>query len=282
MSLGTALPYGLRDIKIVKYPDLAATSFGTLLIDLPNAQTFEFTETEDYDDLRGDDRLVTSHGQSPQLDCSLESGGISLDAYTALNGGMIIESGVTPNQTKRYRKLTTDIRPFVTVMGQSISDSGGDFHGVAYRCRVTGDLGGEQADATFYIPSASLTGYGCNVDGDLDGEPILDALYDFAQHEAITALVAPALDTPSAPTVTSLSDITGPAAGGEIVRVFGTRFTGTVSVAMTATAVTEWELVSDRELIIVTPAKTAGVSNVRVTNATGQSATGAGNVYTYV
>ena len=57
MPLGTTLPYGLRDVKLVAYPDLAAVAFGNTLVDLPNAQTFQFNEAEDYDDLRGDDMV---------------------------------------------------------------------------------------------------------------------------------------------------------------------------------------------------------------------------------
>jgi hypothetical protein len=196
MALPVALPYGVRDIKICPYPDLAATSFGTELIDLPNAQTFSFTETEEYTELRGDDRLVTSHGQGAQLDCELESGGISIDAYVAINGGSTVESGTTPNQIIRYRKKVTDQRPFFTLMGQAISDSGGDFHCIVYRVRATGDLSGELSDGNFLIPGSAHTGFPCLVDVELGGEGFStkDALYDFVQHETISDIIAPAAD----------------------------------------------------------------------------------------
>lgn len=194
MALGTALPYGLRDVKIIPYPTLAATSFGVTMVDLPNAQTFSFTETEEYTELRGDDKLVTSHGQGGQLDCDLEGGGLSLEAYKALNGGIIIETGTTPNQVKRYRKYVTDQRPFFTAIGKAISDSGGDLWGVVYRARATGDLNGELADGAFWISGASFTGFPCLVSGMIDGQPILDALYDFVQHETISEIIAPVLD----------------------------------------------------------------------------------------
>jgi hypothetical protein len=193
-----ALPYGLRDVKLIEYTTLAATAFGTTLTDLPNAQTFSFTETEEYTELRGDDRLVASHGQSPQLDCSLEAGGISIDAYKVLNGGDDIESGTTPNIVRRYRKKTTDQRPYFAVVGKAISDSGGDIHALVYRARVTGDLSGEFTDGEFFIPGADITGFGCKVTGELGGEgfTVLDALYDFIQHETIADIIAPVLDPP--------------------------------------------------------------------------------------
>jgi len=194
MTLPLALPYGLRDVQIVKYPSLAATAFGTTAVDLPNAQTFEFTEAEEYTDLRGDDRLVTSHGQGPQVNWTLTNGGLSMEAYAAMNGGTVTVTGVTPNIVKRYRKLVTDQRPFFVAIGQAISDSGGDVHGVVWRARSTGDLAGTFGDGEFYVPSVSGIGYSCKVEGDLDGEEILDAVYDFAQHETITTAIAPVLD----------------------------------------------------------------------------------------
>ena len=281
MTLGTSLPYGLRDVKIVPYPSLAATAFGTDLIDLPNAQTFSFTETEEYTELRGDDQLVTSHGQGPQMDCDLESGGISLEAYAAINGGQIIETGITPNQVKRYRKLVTDQRPFFAVIGKAISDSGGDMHAVVYRVRATGDLAGEFADGAFLIPAASMTGFPCLVSGDLDGEEIEGALYDFVQHETISDIIAPALDAAAVPTVQSASDQAGPAAGGEVVVIRGTGYTGVVSVKIGVTAVTDYEVIDSHTIVLITPAKVAGSYNITVENATGTSATGAQNAYVY-
>lgn len=284
MTLGTSLPFGLRDVKLIAYPSLAATAFGTTPVDLPNAQTFSFTETEEYVELRGDDKLVTSHGQGAQLDCDLESGGISIEAYKVINGGTIIESGVTPNQVKRYRKKVTDQRPFFTTIGQSISDSGGDLHAVVYRCRATGDIAGEFADGAFFIPSSAVTGFPCLVNGLVDGNEILDTLYDFVQHETITSAIAPALDTPAAPTVLSLSDTSGPAAGGELVTITGTGFIGVIDVEFDSVNATDYEVVNANTIVAVAPAHAAGAAVVSVTNATGESTMtpNAGNTYTYV
>ena len=51
----TPLPYGLRDVKITPYTN--STTLGTP-IDLPNSRTFAFTEAEDFEELRGDDKVV--------------------------------------------------------------------------------------------------------------------------------------------------------------------------------------------------------------------------------
>lgn len=281
MALGTAIPYGLRDVKLIQYPTLAATTFGSTLVDLPISRTFSFNDTEEYTDLRGDDQLYTSHGQGSQLEWELESGGISFAAHAILTGGVVTETGITPNQVKRYRKKTTDARPFFLAIGQAINDNGGDFKAVAWRCRSTGNVEGELADGEFLIPSMSGTGFGCLVSGTVNGLEILDSVYDFVQSETVAAIAAPAIDTPSAPSIFSLSDTAGPAAGGELVVISGQNFTGVISVTVGGTNATDYEVNSPFQITAITPAKVAGVHNFVVTNGTGASATGAQTAYTY-
>jgi hypothetical protein len=281
MPLGNSIPYGLRDVKLIKYPTLAATTFGSTLVDLPVARTFSFNETEDYEELRGDDKLVTSHGQGPTIEWELESGGISFEAYAILAGGTVTESGIAPNQVKRYRKKTTDQRPFFVVIGQAISDSGGDFKPVLWRCRTTDDIEGELSDGEFFIPSASGTGFDCLVTGNVGGSEIYESVYDFVQSETITSITAPALDTPAAPVVYSLSDTAGPTAGGEIVIVTGYGFTGATAVTVGGTAATDWQVDSNTQVTLITPPKAAGSHNVIVTTPAGASATGAQTAYVY-
>lgn len=281
MPLGNSLPYGLRDVKLVQYPDLQATTFGSTLVDLPNARTFSFNDTEEYDDLRGDDKLVTSHGQGSQTEWEIESGGISFAAHAILAGGVVVETGITPNQKKRFRKKTSDQRPFFTALGQSISDAGGDFHGIVYLCRSTGNVEGELADTEFLTPGVSGIGFPCRVSGLVAGTDILDTVYDFVQNETITALTAPVLDTPAAPVIYSMSDQAGPTAGGEIIIVSGYGFIGVTTVTVGGTAATDFEVVSPYRVDLITPPKTAGTHQVVISNATGASATGAQTAYVY-
>lgn len=142
------LPYGLRDVKLrpLATGDVAGTS-----LDLPNAQTFSFSEAEDFAELRGDDGLVAVHGKGPAVDWQLESGGISLEAVKTMFGGTITTTGTTPAQSKSYAKNGTDVRPYFQVEGQAISDSGGDFHALLFKCRATGELTGSLADGAFWI-----------------------------------------------------------------------------------------------------------------------------------
>lgn len=191
MALNTIpLPYGLRDVKITPYTDLTRTVLAGASIDLPNAQTFTFTENEDYEDLRGDDQLQTSHGKGPVVNWDLENGGLSFEAYAAIAGGTVGTTGVTPNQVKTFTKPTIGtaaVRPFFKVEGQAFSDSGGDVHGIVWAARATGDIKAEMKDGTFMIPATSGKGFGSKL---LTG-PALNSLYDWVQNEAAAGVAIP-------------------------------------------------------------------------------------------
>jgi hypothetical protein len=176
MALGNTLPFGLRDVKLKSINAAGALGTG---VDLPVSRTFSFADTEDFEELRGDDQVVASHGSGPTVEWDLEGGGISLDAYAIMAGGSVTTTGTTPNQKKTYSKLITDARPYFFVEGQAISDSGGDFHTVVYYCKADGNLEGELGDGQFWLTSASGKGY-ANSAG---------KVYDFVQNETVSAIV---------------------------------------------------------------------------------------------
>lgn len=176
------LPYGLRDVKITPYTDAAATTLASTSIDLPNSRTMSFSEAEDFEELRGDDGVVTTRGKGPSVDWELEGGGVSFEIVQATYGGTVTTTGVTPAQKKTFRKLGTDVRPFFKAEGQAISDSGGDVHAVLFRCRSTGELTGAMADGAFWLTGASGRALPSRVTADLD------ALYDLVQNETAVAI----------------------------------------------------------------------------------------------
>ena len=176
-----SLPYGLRDVKVTLLTDDGTATVGTA-VDLPAAQTFTFSETEEYQELRGDDRVITTRGQGPSIEWSLEHGGISLEALVIINGGTLTVTGTTPDEVRRYRKKVTDARPFFKVEGQAISDSGGDFHTLVYRCRANSKIEGEHKDGEFWITKASGVGLGSNETA------TLEAIYDFVENETVTPI----------------------------------------------------------------------------------------------
>lgn len=190
----TALPYGIRDCKLTPYTDNAGTILGTASVDLPNMQTFSFSETEEFQELRGDDRVVTTRGQGAQVEWSIEAGGVALRIWAFLTGGSVTESGVAPSRSVTVRKKSSDNRPFFRLEGQAISDSGGDVHAIVYRCRSNSNIEGSFSDGEFFITSASGVGLPL-MDEDFD------LLYDFVQNEVKKAIPLVATANPAKPTV---------------------------------------------------------------------------------
>lgn len=170
-----ALPYGLRDIRLT--PINSDGSYGTP-VDLPVAQTLSFSEAEDVEELRGDDRLVAIHGKGAVVEWSLEAGGISLEAWALMNGAQLTETGSSPAQIKSLLKKTSDARSYFMIEGQSINDVDGDVHVKIYKAKVTGNLEGEFADGTFFITKCDGQGLG---DNDLN-------LYEITWNETETAI----------------------------------------------------------------------------------------------
>lgn len=176
-----ALPYGIRDTKLTPYTDGTNTTLGTALDD-PVARSLSFSEAEDFEELRGDDKVIALRGKGPKVSWDMEHGGISLAAYSTMAGGTVTTSGVTPATVTTFSKKVTDQRPYFKVEGQSINDNGGDFHAILYRCRASGDLSGEMADGAFWLTAASGDGLPSLITGKED------ALYDFVINDTATAI----------------------------------------------------------------------------------------------
>lgn len=223
MTLATkALPYGLRDVQLTPLGVDGATPGSP--VDLPASQTLSFSETEDFEELRGDDTVQASHGSGPIVEWELESGGISLEAYQVMAGGSIVTSGVTPNVTKRYSKSINDARPYFKIEGRAINDNGGDFHGIIYRAKADDSLEGELSDASFWITSASGKGY-----GSLEGA-YLNRVYDFVHNETETEIVAPA-------NINELQSVLVDATGGTFTLTYSGQTSGAIPWNASAAAV---------------------------------------------
>jgi hypothetical protein len=181
MAWDSALPFGIRDTKVTPYTTDAATLLGTG-VDAPNARSMSFNEAEDYEELRGDDKVVSIRGLGATVEWEMEHGGINIPAYKAMNGGAVLTSGVTPNQVTTYTKKVTDSRPYFKAEGQSMSDLGGDFHGVLHKCRASGGVEGEMSDGSFWLTSASGVALPATIAADVD------VLYEFILNETTTAI----------------------------------------------------------------------------------------------
>lgn len=176
MPWDTGLPYGLADTKLTPYTTDAATTLGTGA-DYPNARSMSFSEAEDFEELRGDDKVIAIRGKGASVDWEMEHGGITLPAYKLMAGGTVTTSGTTPAQITTFTKKVTDVKPYFKAEGQAISDNGGDFHAVLYKCRASDSLEGELADGAFWLTSAS----GQALPATLTAK--VDVLYDFILNE---------------------------------------------------------------------------------------------------
>ena len=176
-----ALPFGLRQVKLVPLT-AAGVEIPAQAQVLPASRTFSFSEAEDFETLDGNDQRIASHGSGPTVSWDLEGGGISLEVWKILSGGTIASSGTTPAQVKTFTKKTSDARPEFNVYGRAVSDSGGDFQMVVYRCKADGDLEAELSNGSFLLTSASGTGMGNLSD---------QKLYDFVHRETAVPLTAP-------------------------------------------------------------------------------------------
>jgi hypothetical protein len=276
---GHALPYGLRDVKLTRLTDDGTTTSGPG-IDLPNSQTFTFSETEEYQELRGDDKVVATRGSGPTVEWELSAGGISLEAYVVLAGGTLTTTGVSPNVIKRYVKKETDSRPYFRAEGQAINDNGGDFHCVVYRCKADSSLEGELSDQTFWVTSASGKGYG-------SVEPAnLGTVYEFIHNETAVGIVT---------IKNEIQMVVTDATGGTFTLTYSGQTTAAIAYNATAAAIqTALETLSNiapgdvavvRDVVTgpftVTFMGTLGNTNVAQLTASGASLTGGGiAVYT--
>lgn len=215
MLTSPQLPYGLRDVKL--RPMASDSSLGTA-VDLPASQTFSFSEAEEFETLRGDDRDVAIRGKGPKVEWELEAGGISLEAWEVLTGGTLTNTGVTPNQQKKLLKKVTDARQYFQVEGQSINDNDGDTHVKVFKCKVTDSLEGEWADGTFFITSCSGEGI-----GDAD-----DNLYEITWNETATGITGG---------VNELQQIISNGTGGTFTITYSSQTTSAIDWDATASEV---------------------------------------------
>lgn len=200
------LPFGLRDVKLT--PINADGTLGTS-VDLPVSRTLSFSEAEDYEELRGDDRLVAVHGKGPVVEWDLESGGIPIEAWNVLSGGTITLSGTGTTEVKDFLKKITDTRRYFRIEGQSVADDGGDVHVIIYKAKCDDSLEGEFADGAFFVTSCSGRGLG----------DVNDNLYRMTWNETQTAIAA---------TSNEIQEIISDATGG----TFTLTFTGQTTTAL--------------------------------------------------
>lgn len=148
------LPYGLRDVKVAT---LDSAGVKGTLVDLPNAQTFEFQEETETQELRGDDTVVALRTTVSAVSWTLEAGGITFAAMAVIAGGTVASTGTTPNVKKTWVRMGTDSYPDFYLEGQAMSESGGDNHTAIHRAKAS-QISGSHTDQEFWVSHAEGTG----------------------------------------------------------------------------------------------------------------------------
>lgn len=180
MALSThRLPYGMRDIKVATLDNVGVK--GTL-VDLPAAQTLEFTEETSSQVIRGDDQVYAQRVTIDNVAWTLDSGGISFESYVVIAGGAITTTGTTPNVKKQWRRMGTDSYPDFFMEGQSMSESGGDHHIVFHRAKAT-QIAGTHQDQEFWVSHAEGNGIATLTAANVG------AVWDMVANETAAAIV---------------------------------------------------------------------------------------------
>jgi hypothetical protein len=85
----------------------------------------------------------------------------------------------------------------------------------------------------------------------------------------------------SSPSVTQITSTEGSTAGGVMVTVLGSNFTGASAVKFGSTAATTYTVVNDGLILATAPAESAGTIDITVTTPSGTSSTGSADQFTY-
>lgn len=173
--------FSIVDLKVAT---LSSSDVPGALVDLPGIRSMQVTLTTESAELRGDNKVISIVDQGNGLEWSMEAGGLSIAAAKIIVGGTVADSGVTPNQTRKWSIKDTDVRPYFFAVGQMVDDAGaGDVHAVLYKCKATESFELTGQDGEFATPTFGGLGIGRTSDG---------VLVDLVQHETKAAAAVPA------------------------------------------------------------------------------------------
>ncbi len=97
----------------------------------------------------------------------------------------------------------------------------------------------------------------------------------------VAVLITASNPSPTTPTVTSVSPTSGPTAGGTMLTITGSNFTGATAVMFGATPASSFTVTSDTTITATAPANAPHVVDVTVTSPGGTSATSSLDQFTY-
>lgn len=167
-------PFGIYDIKLT---DIA----GAVQVDLPYAQTMQFSERLVSGELRGDGKTVAVVSEVDAVEASLEAGGISLEAYALMSGRTVTNSGTTPTRVSTLTGSGAERFPYFKIYGKSLGDGIDDVHIKLLKCKLTNGLEGSLGDGEFMM--SNVGSIICIDDGS-------NGIFDIVQNETAATLPA--------------------------------------------------------------------------------------------
>jgi hypothetical protein len=179
-------------------------------------------------------------------------------------------------------RFTYNAAPAPTVTGLSVSN-GSTAGGGTVVITGTGFTGATDVvfgnfDATDFIVNSDteITA----IDPSEPAGPVDVTVETFSGRSATSSADQFTYDAAAAPTVTSLSASSGDTAGGTVVTISGSNFTGATGVSFGNVA-TNFTVLSDGSITATVPAEASGTVDVTVTTYSGTSATSSADHYTY-
>jgi hypothetical protein len=123
------IPRGLDDLKVyILTADVPGSS-----VDVPGAQSLEWSVESDSDELRGDNTAIALVRNPKTVSGTIRVARINLAAFAAMVGGTATTSGTSPNQIISLDESSAAPARYFQIVGQA---SSADTNGSAYRTTI--------------------------------------------------------------------------------------------------------------------------------------------------
>ncbi len=173
----------------------------------------------------------------------------------------------------------TSTAPTVSNVSPNIGPTSGGtvitLTGINYAAGATVSVGGTPASGVTVLSSTSIT---ATTPAHAAGAVSVTVMNTDGQSGTLTSGFTYQLP---APTVVSVTPVSGPTTGGTPITISGTNFTASATVSLGSSAATGVVIVNSTTITATTPAHAAGAVNVTVTNSDGQGAS-LTNGFTYI
>ena len=123
------IPRGLDDLKVYT---LTGDTPGSA-VDVPGAQSLEWSVESDSDELRGDNQAIALVRNPKTVSGTIRLARINLAAFAAMVGGTVATSGTSPNEIQALEETSAAPAQYFQIVGQA---SSADTNGSAYRVTI--------------------------------------------------------------------------------------------------------------------------------------------------